>query len=82
MFVQWQTLTRPDGVQIALDSPAADPLGRAGIGGKVNTHFWSRFGNALLQSTLEPSSDEVNALTEGLKTDEAEGDWKKKAIYD
>lgn len=38
--------------------------------------------NALLQSTLEPSSDEVNALTEGLKTDEAEGDWKKKAIYD
>jgi type IV secretion system protein VirB10 len=26
VFVQWQTLTRPDGVQIALDSPAADPL--------------------------------------------------------
>ncbi len=53
VFVQWQTLTRPDGVQIALDSPAADPLGRAGVGGKVNTHFWSRFGNALLQSTLD-----------------------------
>jgi len=53
VFVQWQTLTRPDGVQIALDSPAADPLGRAGIGGKVNTHFWPRFGSALLQSTLD-----------------------------
>lgn len=53
VFVQWQTLTRPDGVQIALDSPAADPLGRAGVGGKVNTHFWPRFGNALLQSTLD-----------------------------
>lgn len=53
VFVQWQTLTRPDGVQIALDSPAADPLGRAGIGGKVDTHFWSRFGSALLQSTLD-----------------------------
>lgn len=52
-FVQWQKLTRPDGVQIALDSPASDPLGRAGIGGKVNSHFWSRFGNALLQSTLD-----------------------------
>lgn len=53
VFVQWQKLTRPDGVQIALDSPAADPLGRAGIGGKVNTHFWTRLGNALLQSTLD-----------------------------
>jgi type IV secretion system protein VirB10 len=53
VFVQWQKLTRPDGVQIALESPAADPLGRAGIGGKVNTHFWSRFGNALLQSSLD-----------------------------
>lgn len=38
--------------------------------------------NTLLQSKLEPGSDEVNELTEGLKTDEAEGDWKKKAIYD
>lgn len=53
VFVQWQKLTRPDGVQIALDSPAADPLGRAGIGGKVNTHFFARFGNALLQSALD-----------------------------
>jgi type IV secretion system protein VirB10 len=53
VFVQWQKLTRPDGVQIALDSPAADPLGRAGIGGRVNTHFFSRLGNALLQSTLD-----------------------------
>ena len=53
VFVQWQKLTRPDGVQIALDSPAADPLGRSGIGGSVNTHFWARFGNALLQSSLD-----------------------------
>jgi type IV secretion system protein VirB10 len=53
VFVQWQKLTRPDGVQIALDSPAADPLGRAGIGGKVNTHFFARFAGALLQSTLD-----------------------------
>ncbi|MEB0208106.1 hypothetical protein [Pseudomonas sp. CCC3.1] len=38
--------------------------------------------NAILTNTLEPNSDEVNELTEGLKTDEADGDWKKKAIYD
>lgn len=53
VFVLWLKLTRPDGVQIALESPAADPLGRAGVGGKVNTHFLARFGNALLQSSLD-----------------------------
>ncbi len=52
-FVQWQTLTRPDGVQIAVDSPAADPLGRAGVKGNVNTHFFERFAGAILQSTLD-----------------------------
>ena len=38
--------------------------------------------NAILTNQLEPSTEEVNELTEGLKTDDAEGDWKKKAIYD
>lgn len=52
-FVQWQTLTRPDGVQIAVDSPAADPLGRTGVKGKVNSHFFERFAGAILQSTLD-----------------------------
>lgn len=52
-FVQWQTLTRPDGVQIQVDSPAADPLGRAGVKGNVNSHFLERFAGAILQSTLD-----------------------------
>lgn len=52
-FVQWQTLTRPDGVQIAVDSPAADPLGRAGVKGNVNSHFFERFAGAILQSALD-----------------------------
>ena len=51
-MIQWTRLMRPDGVVIALDSPSADPLGRAGVQGKVNSHFLSRFGGALLQSTL------------------------------
>ncbi len=52
-FIQWQTLTRPDGVQIAVNSPAADPLGRAGVKGNVNSHFFERFAGAILQSTLD-----------------------------
>jgi type IV secretion system protein VirB10 len=52
-LIRWQRLTRPDGVIIDLDSPAADPLGRAGVRGKVNSHFFSRFGGAILQSVLD-----------------------------
>ncbi|QYX47779.1 hypothetical protein K3F43_24450 [Pseudomonas tussilaginis] len=37
--------------------------------------------NAQVLSQLEPAEDEVNELTEGLKTDPTE-DWKKKVIYD
>lgn len=50
--IQWQRLMRPDGAFVNLDSPAADPLGRAGVGGQVNTHFFERFGGAILQSIL------------------------------
>lgn len=50
--VRWTRLLRPDGVTIALDSPASDPLGRAGIRGKVDSKFFQRFGSALLQSVL------------------------------
>jgi type IV secretion system protein VirB10 len=41
-LINWQRLTRPDAVVINLDSPAADPLGRAGVEGKVNSHFFAR----------------------------------------
>ncbi|MDB5688019.1 MAG: conjugation TrbI family protein [Rhizorhabdus sp.] len=51
-LIQWQQLMRPDGVIIHLDSPAADPLGRAGVEGKVNSHFLERFSGAILQSAL------------------------------
>lgn len=51
-FVRWTRLVRPDGVAVALDSPAADVLGRAGIEGRVDSHFLERFSSALLQTTL------------------------------
>ena len=51
--IRWTRLLRPDGVTIALDSPASDPLGRAGVRGKVDGKFFQRFGGALLQSVLD-----------------------------
>jgi len=52
-FVNWSRLIRPDGITIALGSPAADTLGRGGIKASVNSHFFERFAGALLQSTLD-----------------------------
>lgn len=52
-LVLWTRLVRPDGVAIALASPAADTVGRVGVRGAVNSHFFERFGAALLQSSLD-----------------------------
>ena len=66
-LVQWTRLIRPDGVTIALDSPSSDPLGRAGVKGKVDSKFFQRFGNALLQSVLDVGVGlAVNSATDGV----------------
>lgn len=51
-YVVWQRLLRPDGVSVALASPAVDSAGRAGLTGEVDTHFWDRFGSAMLLSVI------------------------------
>jgi len=52
-LVNWIRLIRPDGVTIAIGSPASDPVGRGGIGARVNNHFFTRFAGAILQSALD-----------------------------
>lgn len=53
LFVLWTRIETPNGVIIDLDSPGTDALGGAGVPGYVDTHFWKRFGNALLLSIIE-----------------------------
>ena len=48
----WTRLMRPDGMTIAMDSAAVDTLGRGGVPASVNSHFFARLGDALLQSTV------------------------------
>lgn len=57
IFVVWQRAVTPTGVVVNLDSPGADPLGGSGFPGKVNNHFWKRFGAALLVSVFEDVGD-------------------------
>jgi type IV secretion system protein VirB10 len=55
-YLMWTRLLRPDGVSVALSSPAVDFSGQAGVGGSVNSHFLSRFGSAILLSILGSAS--------------------------
>jgi type IV secretion system protein VirB10 len=48
----WSRLIRPDGMTIAMDSPAVDTLGRGGVPASVDSHFFGRLGDALLQTTI------------------------------
>ncbi|RSU19477.1 type IV secretion system protein B10 [Sphingomonas koreensis] len=52
-LINWTRLIRPDGVTIAIGSPVADTVGRTGVRARVNTHFFERFGGAILQSILD-----------------------------
>ena len=63
IFIVWNRLIRPDGVSVALASPAVDDLGRGGLGGKVNRHFLQRFGGAILLSVLTGG---ISAVTQSL----------------
>ena len=53
VFVLWDEARTPTGVVVPLASPGADELGRAGLPGQVNRHFWERFGAAMLISVLD-----------------------------
>jgi type IV secretion system protein VirB10 len=68
MFILWTRLIRPDGVTIDLGSPAVDDLGRSGLGGKVNRHFWQRFGGAILTSVLTGGLNAAAAAASGGST--------------
>jgi type IV secretion system protein VirB10 len=53
LFVLWDRAVTPNGVAINVASPASDSLGRAGFDGQVDTHFWARFGGALMLSIVD-----------------------------
>ena len=57
IFIVWNRLIRSDGASIILASGGTDTLGRAGLRGDVDTHFWERFGAAILLTLVDGAVD-------------------------
>ncbi len=52
VFVSWNRVITPNGVDVSLESPSTDGLGRSGISGWADRHFLERFGSSILLSII------------------------------
>ncbi|MFN7038591.1 MAG: TrbI/VirB10 family protein [Alphaproteobacteria bacterium] len=50
--IVWTRLIRPDGIDLMIDSPGVDKLGRPGVQGILDNKYLESIGNAVLLSSL------------------------------
>lgn len=53
VYIIWKRVVRPDGIDIAINSPGVDSLGRAGMEGDVDNKYFEAFSTAIFSSTLD-----------------------------
>ena len=69
--ILWSKVETPKGISVDLNSPAVGGQGQAGVGAKVNNHFWKRFGGAIMLSLIQ---DAINAGSSRLEKKGEGGD--------
>jgi type IV secretion system protein VirB10 len=76
VFIIWNRIIRPDGIDVMINSPGVDNLGRAGINGFIDTRFGEMLSAATLSSVLglglavvsqqiDGSDDQQQQVTQG-----------------
>ena len=57
MFALWTRAITPQHVEVMLNSPSTDALGRSGMTGQIDKHFLERFGGAMMYSLFSDATD-------------------------
>ncbi|MCU6401167.1 hypothetical protein KW811_22035 [Enterobacter quasiroggenkampii] len=73
MFIAWTELRTPDHLIIPLvDTQATGQLGENGVAGWIDTHFWERFGNAMMLSVVD---DTAAAIADNVPSTDGDTDY-------
>lgn len=71
LFVTWNEIDTAKGVRVRIDSLGVDPLGASGVNAYVDSHFWERFGGAIMLSFVD---DSLSALASRLEKSGGDSD--------
>lgn len=52
IFILWNRIITPEGIDIAIASPSTDTIGQSGQGGEIDSHFIERFGASTMLSVI------------------------------
>ena len=62
LYIIWQRIITPQGIEVFLQAPGTDTQGRSGVKGKLNRRFIERFATAMIFSV-------INTFNRGNNTD-------------
>lgn len=60
IFVIWNRVITPNGIDIQITSPGTDPLSRSGLTGWIDSHFAERFGASVMLSIVGAAAAQQN----------------------